>query len=375
MCASKPFTLNYITYGSKINAETIRQLLEHSLTNIGPGKRLPTPICIWGKHGIGKTELVREWAQEKGFAFVYIAPAQFEEMGDLVGMPTLQQNPEGQSVTRFAPPAWVPRQEGPGILLLDDVNRADDRILRGIMQLLQYYELVSWSLPAQWLIVLTANPDGGDYSVTTLDEAMLNRMLHVTMEFDAGAWARWAERNGVDERGRNFVLAYPELVNGRRTTPRSLVQFFQSIEQFEDFRENLPLIKLLADAFLDDSTTQAFVQFIHQKLDRLPGPADFLGSDNFEGAVQRLERLLFDGETKRLDMLSVVVSRMINYLLENPQPLGNEQFERLARFIQLDLLPNDLRLYMAQTLTGSKKPELAKLYSIPAIGKLLLEKM
>ena len=367
--------MNEITYGSKATAETIRQLLEHSFTQIGQSNRRPTPICIWGKHGIGKTELVREWAEEKKCRFVYVAPAQFEEMGDLVGMPTLQQTPEGQNFTRFAPPAWVPKEEGPGILLLDDVNRADDRILRGIMQLLQYYELVSWSLPSKWLIVLTANPDGGDYSVTTLDDAMLNRMLHVTMEFDAGAWARWAERTGVDERGRNFVPAYPELVNGRRTTPRSLVQFFQSIEQFEDFRENLPLIKLLADAFLDESTTQAFVQFIHQKLDRLPGPADFLDSDTFDASVQRLERLLYDGETKRLDMLNVVVSRMINFLLENPKPLSSGQFDRLAQFIQLELLPNDMRLYMAQTLTTSKKAELAKLYSIPAIGKLLLEKM
>ena len=38
--------------------------------------------------------------------------------------------------TVFAPPAWVPTADGPGILLLDDVNRADDRILRGLMQLL-----------------------------------------------------------------------------------------------------------------------------------------------------------------------------------------------------------------------------------------------
>ena len=31
--------------------------------------------------------------------------------------------------------------------------------------------------------ILTANPDGGDYSVTTMDDAMITRMLHVTMEY------------------------------------------------------------------------------------------------------------------------------------------------------------------------------------------------
>ena len=52
------------------------------------------------------------------------------------------------------------KDEGPGILLLDDINRADDRILRGCMQLLQNFELTSWKLPPKWQIVATANPEG-----------------------------------------------------------------------------------------------------------------------------------------------------------------------------------------------------------------------
>ena len=220
MSESQP-NFTYVTYGARVGAESVAALLEHALDSMAHSDERPTPICIWGLHGIGKTELVRDLAQARGCAFAYIAPAQFEEMGDLLGMPKIDTDAQGAEVTRFVAPEWVPRTPGPGILLLDDVNRADDRILRGIMQLFQNYELVSWALPSQWLIVCTANPDGGDYSVTALDEAMLTRMLHVTMTFDAQAWARWAERNDVDPRGINFVLAYPELVNGRRTTPRS----------------------------------------------------------------------------------------------------------------------------------------------------------
>tara|TARA_A100001037_G_scaffold288903_1_gene300088 strand:- start:234 stop:512 length:279 start_codon:yes stop_codon:yes gene_type:complete len=91
-------------------------------------------------------------------------------------------------------------------MLIDDVNRADDRILCGIMQLLQNYELISWKLPSDWHIVLTANPDGGDYSVTPMDNAMITRMMHVTMKFDVSAWAKWAEKTGIDTRGINYVL-------------------------------------------------------------------------------------------------------------------------------------------------------------------------
>ena len=113
-----------------------------------------------------------------------------------------------------------------GILLLDDMNRADDRILRGCMQLLQNLELASWKLPPKWQIVVTANPDGGDYSVTPMDGAMLTRMLQHEM---TKAWAVWASAAGMDERFIFFVLMQFEIVQGERTTPRSLTQFFRQI--------------------------------------------------------------------------------------------------------------------------------------------------
>lgn len=365
----------YITYGARVSAGSVAALLEHALDSMAQTAERPTPLCIWGVHGIGKTELVRDLARARGCDFVYIAPAQFEEMGDLLGMPKISADAALGEVTRFVAPEWVPRQPGPGILLLDDVNRADDRILRGIMQLFQNYELVSWALPPQWLIVCTANPDGGDYSVTTLDEAMLTRMLHVTMEFDAQTWARWAERNGIDPRGINFVLTYPELVSGRRTTPRSLVQFFNSLRTLGDLREHLGLVRLLGDAALDPETTQAFISFIHLNLDRLPTPEDILGAEDFGAIARRLDRLVHEGDTKRLDVLSVVVTRLSNHLLVRPDDPSEAELANLKRFLLLDLLPNDLRLAMAQELTQSKRPALMKLYSEPQIGQLLLRKM
>jgi hypothetical protein len=367
-----------ITYGARVFADGVQQLLEHALDDMlqtGLAGERPTPVCIWGKHGIGKTELVRDLALERGYGYGYIAPAQFEEMGDLLGMPRVLKTADQREVTRFAPPEWAPSQEGPGILLIDDVNRADDRILRGIMQLLQFYELVAWKLPPKWLIVLTANPDGGDYSVTPMDEAMLTRMLHVTMEFDVKAWSRWAERAGVDSRGIHFVMAYPELVSGRRTTPRSLVQFFQSIRSIENLEEQLGLVKMLGDACLDEPTTQAFINFVHLKLDRLPSPEDILLSEDFEALARRLHRIIHEGNTQRLDILSLLITRLNNHLIQRKSDPPPPELDNLRRFILLEWLPNDLRLAMAQELVRSSRPALQQLYAIPEIGKLLLEKM
>jgi hypothetical protein len=357
---------NYITYGAKTNAAQISQLLEH--VSLSKTNR-PTPLCIWGMHGIGKTELVREFAQTKGFQFVYIAPAQFEEMGDLLGMPRIEDG-----VTRFVAPDWVPEKEGPGIFLIDDVNRADDRILRGIMQLLQNYELVSWKLPEDWMIVLTANPDGGDYSVTAMDDAMLTRMMHVTMEFDVKVWARWAQQAGIYPTGIDFVLTYPEVVNGTRTTPRSLVQFFNALASITDLKQQLDLVKMLADGCLNTETTASFITFINMDMDKIISPEDILHASVFKIIEGQLKNLV-DGKTKRMDILSVIMTRLTNYLVYSREELTDKVFENLKAFILLTFIPNDLRLAMAQELVNAENKSLKKLYSIPEIGKLILTKM
>jgi hypothetical protein len=366
---------NYITYGATVNSEEVKLFLKHLSGRYisGHDSERPTPACIWGTHGIGKTELVRDFAKETGCKFVYIAPAQFEEMGDLIGMPRIENNDEG-SRTHFVAPDWVPTENGPGILLIDDVNRADDRILRGIMQLLQNYELVSWTLPRDWMIVLTANPDGGDYSVTSMDDAMITRMIHVSMEFNVKAWARWAERKGIDPRGINFVLTYPEIISGRRTTPRSLVQFFQSIVTIPDLKQNLDLVKMLADGCLDKETSVAFITFIHMDMDKLIAPEEILRTPDFKMVDGRLKDLV-DGKTKRMDILSVIITRLTNYLKYQKEDLKDKEFDNLRKFIMLPYMPNDLRLSMAQDLVNADRKDLKRLYAVPEIGKLILTKM
>jgi hypothetical protein len=370
---SKQF--NYITYGANATSEEVIKFLKHMTDRyIDDGEtERPTPVCIWGMHGIGKTEIVNDFAKDTGFRFVYIAPAQFEEMGDLVGMPRIESTEKG-SATRFVAPNWVPIEEGPGILLIDDVNRADDRILRGIMQLLQNYELVSWQLPQKWIIVLTANPDGGDYSVTTMDDAMITRMMHISLEFNAKVWASWAERKGIDPRGINFVLSYPEIVNGRRTTPRSLVQFFQSIKTITDLKKNLEMVKMLADGCLEKETAIAFINFINMDMDKLVSPEDILGTPEFKMIDGRLKDLV-DGQTKRMDILSVIITRLVNFVKFNKKELSNKEFDNVKNFILLPYIPNDLRLSMAQDLVNSGRNDLKRLYAVPEIGKLILTKM
>lgn len=365
-------TFDYICYGTACDALELERFLTHTITvneRLEEQGRRKTPVCIWGRHGIGKTEIVESLARARAAAFVTIAPAQFEEMGDLMGMPVVVD--EGRA-TRMAPPEWVPRSEGPGILLIDDVNRADDRILRGLMHLLQNFELTGWKLPRRWQIILTANPDGGDYSVTPMDDAMLTRMMHVTLRFDVRRWAAWADRAGVDPRGIGFVLTYPELVTGERTTPRTLVQFFERISGIDDLKKDLDLVTILGESCLDKATVSAFIAFVNQDLKDLISPEEVLGAKRFEQLAPRLTRLV-DGEVKRVDMLFAIYTRLVHHLALRKGALPDKALANLRELLILPALPEDMRLALAQDLSVLPAHKgLSKLFGDPAVARLVL---
>lgn len=345
------------------------------------GKR-GTPLCIWGTHGIGKTQLVSEYAKLRGWKFAYAAPGQFEEMGDLHGMPTIKASDLNNSAntkgtTIFSPPEWVPMEDGPGILLLDDINRADDRILRGIMQLLQNYELFSWKLPKKWQIVATANPDSGDYSVTTMDDSMLTRMIHFNMVFQAKSWAVWANASGVDQRGIAFVLSYPECITGKRTTPRTIVQLLDLISDISDWKNEYDLISSLAGSVLDQTTMAAFLAFINDELEALPSPEEILEAERNTDIKKHISRLAKgrEGDTKRVDRLSALLTRIFIFISSEGYEPQKKHLENLVELLTQDVFPNDLRMaFLTDTTKGSFKLK-TELLNDHRIAELLLNNL
>ncbi len=370
-----------LLYGAKLHPDRLIPALEHvfraNLTLSEDGQR-GTPVCIWGLHGLGKTTIVRDFAQREGWKFAYCAPAQFEEMGDLHGLPQVvdpDPNVEGDEYTVFRPPEWVPTDEGPGILLLDDVNRADDRILRGLMQLLQNFEMFSWALPPKWQIVATANPEGGDYSVTPMDDAMLTRMLHMTLVFDVKAWAAWASRSGVDPRGIAFVLTYPEVITGKRTTPRSVTQFFEQLRHIPDLKKDAELVQILAQATLDDAAVASFMSFVMDGLERLIDPLDILDAEKFAPIKKRIKELAHDEGGKRVDRLSTMCTRLFLALTHPEYEPQEAHGGNLVAFLLHEELPNDLRMSLHMDLIRDGGDAVQKMLRNKELATLLLDGM
>lgn len=361
----------YPGYGPEITAEKLVELLDSLLdfsdTPVEEGL-WQLPICIWGKAGIGKTALIHDYAKEKDCHLVHLAPAQIEEMGDLLGMPAI----EG-SQTVFRQPSWVPQEKGPGILLLDDFNRADERIIKGLMQLLQEKKMISWSLPSGWMVVLTANPETLDYNITPLDQALLTRMMHFTLVFDLRTWVNWAEKHQLERWCIDFALAQQDLFEEERHTPRTFSQFAYQVSrlQLTPSTDNDTLF-LLARSILGEKTARALKHFLSSGFQAIPSVHEILAAGDFDQEIGRLIGAWNDNSAQRVDLFAILINRLNAYLFSYPKSLTAAQIANLKKFLLLPSLPADQRFQLAQDWSNSSNEQLQQLIGEPEVARIIL---
>jgi len=357
------------SYGRMVKSPQLVELLSFWGKQItGRDTTTLMPICVWGEPGVGKTQTLESFARSQGWSFTYLAPAQFEEMGDLTGMPQIQILPDGREVTQLIPPAWVPQADGPGLLLIDDVNRADERILRGMMQLLQRGQLGDWTMPKHWMIALTANPDRNDFSVTHMDPALLDRMLHVVLQFDLKAWQEWAMQEGIDSRGILFTRFYPSFFALKTVTPRSFTQFLHIIQPIPDWREEESLIFSIGSGLLGEEGVASFLEFLRLGLERLPSSEDLL-----QAAQNNSLATLLDPWQGVNHQSFAVLAKLMEQMRGHLKSQKRRTPEGFIPFLKWAGWPVDLRLQMLRQLQEDRSPWLKAIQKDPALNMLLLD--
>ena len=379
------------TYGEKLNSTEVERFLNYTLKQndlLAKKGKHGVPLCIWGRHGIGKTEMVISFAEKHGYKYVYCAPAQFEEMGDLHGIPEVYNpTPEllnsGDEFTIYRPPEWLKSAienievDQPGFLILDDFNRADSRILQGCMQLLQMNALFSWSLPPRWQIILTANPEGGTYNVTEMDDAMLTRMIHVSMQFDAKSWAAWALENQIDTRGIDFVLSHPEVVTGQRTTARSLTHFFEQIQGLNDFttEDNLWLIRVLGKGTLEEDTVNKFIHFITFIQKKIIQPEEILDAEDFGQIAKKFKSQVKAKGIKRSDLLATICTRLQLHITSPSYRFQKRHEQNMTAFLLNEEMEASFRFNIHKACVNAENKDSKKLVKDSQVAQAIVKSL
>ena len=365
-----------------INQSELKEFLGHIITNnrhLQNNGKGPISIEVIGESGIGKTSSIIQLAEELGLNFVKLNLAQIEEIGDLVGFPIRQFEMTNGSDTKFVdehlvedyrnekykatgknqmsycPPEWIANKDKGGILLLDDWNRADSRFIQAVMELIDRQQYISWSLPKDWHIILTANPDNGDYLVNTIDNAQKTRFISVQLKFDMDCWAKWAKNADIDGRCINFMLMNPELIN-KEVNSRSAVMFFNSISSIPSFEDNLPLISMIGEGSVGNEFANLFAMFINNKLDKIISPKSIIDNDE-KYVIQTLRSIVGNEDKYRADIASTISIRLVNYLdrFANENKVEKQVIDRIKTVVKSDIFTTDICFNMVKGIYNANQ--------------------
>jgi hypothetical protein len=275
----------------------------------------------------------------------------------------------------YCPPEWIADKKGGGVLILDDWNRADIRFIQAVMELIDRQEYISWKLPKDWHIMLTANPDDGNYLVQSIDNAQRTRFISVNLKFEVNVWAKWAEQEGIDGRCINFLLMHPELVTDK-INPRSVTTFFNAISSLKDFAAELPIIQMIGEGSVGPEFALLFSSFINNRLDKLITPHDILLHDNETHVIGELRKAIGTGQAYRADIASILTTRMINYGIHYAE--SNTIYQKtIDRLIKLatdpDTLTDDLKYILVKKFLNGNKQKFQKMMVHPEVIKMSMK--
>lgn len=363
-----------------LNVHELKDFLKHIIDNNRYLQENNKPMVsteVIGDSGIGKTSSIVQLADELGLNFVKLNLAQIEEIGDLVGFPIRQFEMKDKKLTEwidensvedyrkkgyeatglnrmsYCPPEWISGKSNGGILLLDDWNRADMRFIQAVMELIDRQQYISWKLPKDWHIILTANPDNGDYLVNSIDNAQKTRFISVNLKFDLKCWGKWAEQAKLDGRCINFLLMHPELVT-KEINSRSVSMFFNSISSIKSFEDQLPLIQMIGEGSVGSEFSTLFTMFINNKLDKMISPENIMSQDE-QYVLNTLKGLVGKDKAYRADIAATLGTRVSNYLeyFAKENAIEKPLIERISKIVTEKIFATDVCYNMVKSIYNS----------------------
>lgn len=187
-----------------------------------------TTAFIWGHAGIGKSTVIRQFCEEKGYKFFPFYLGTMSDVGDVLGLATFVKDESGQDVaTKFAEPNWLrdmiaycnDNPDSGAVILLDEFNRARRDILNGMFSLALDKTFHTIKLPKNCHIIAAGNPPTDDYYVTDVnDTALMSRFVHIKLEPSFQEWTAYAKEKAFESTLVSFLQEQPELIEDHKST-------------------------------------------------------------------------------------------------------------------------------------------------------------
>ena len=312
-------------------------------------RRRARPVCLMGPAGIGKTEIVRQVAEEQGLAFLSYSVTHHTRQS-AIGLPRLtERQVDGKTVcvteytlSEIVAEVWRVMEESgkeKGILFLDEFNCASETLRPAMLQLLQSKSFGPHALPDGWMLVLAGNPGEYNASATALDPVMADRMRLLWLAPDYAAWRAYMVERGVhpmvlsylDDHRSHFYVFEKDGDGTGLVTARGWEDLSILLRMMEE--KNFPVDLTFVSQFLQSSkVARGFYTYYEQYSELLhSGIIDrILQGERLKEAEQEVTEM---GFPRRWALTCVLLLRLEN-LCADKKPEAGAAMETVLRFYQ-----------------------------------------
>ncbi len=254
--------------------EQIKYAISAYLTKNEIGEyRIPVqsqrPVFVMGAPGIGKTDIMKQVAEELSIGMVSYSMTHHTRQSAL-GLPFIQDKQykgEKYQVSEYTMSEIlstiydVVEETGTkeGILFLDEINCVSETLAPSMLQFLQFKTFGKHKIPDGWVVVTAGNPPEYNDSVREFDIVTWDRLKRIDVEADFQTWINYAKITGVHP----AILSYLELkqydfykvstgVDGKSfVTARGWVDLSKMMRIFEE--QDFPVDEDLISQYLQDT--------------------------------------------------------------------------------------------------------------------------
>lgn len=349
--------------------EKLKEILQN--TNIVP--------ALIGERGIGKTEILKQIANELGWGYQAIYPSSLEGP-DFMGLVVKDLE---LGITRYLAPEFLPVEKAVekgifpenGLLVIEEFNRAEMQTIHTLYPLLLERKINTHKIHDGWKIAVAMNPDNMVYTTVSIDIAALDRLLILPIEPHIEDYIDYSiSTNMYDRDVLDYLTTYPQmlLVNNEDNTdameknpcPRAWTRLQELKSKTRICNDNnLIDIEIIA-GLIGNKTATSFLGYIRNREFKPIAVNDIL--KNINGAIKQLQAIL---EKNRYDIINITLRELIYNI-----PTKKKQIEQIEEFILN--LPEELQVMFIKLLYDKRKSDYIKiLQSWNRFGQKALEKI
>lgn len=375
-----------------------------------------TPL-ISGKHGIGKSQMIKSIAEDFGGVCITIEGGTLKE-GEITGLPYQYKDENDNIRFRFLPYYAVERIQTeqkrlfrlsgkeaakttlsgdenryaienlapvqklemlrtgtvkPVIIFIDEINRTENSVYKELMNILLTRSVNGYNFPWWVLFVGAMNPSTQNslYATNEMDPAQLDRFLKIKVSDNTREWLKYGAKEGVSSEILAFIKDNPkclssndkELQDDEKPSPSP-----RGWDMVDSLLKSEPLVR---DFFTDKENDPKIVEkdmknLVSAKLGTSVATMFFASMVSQARAIMP-EEIFADDEkltqlSSKIEQLSAAkkiqtCDLMLNYLKENIEfmMLSKAQFEKNKKQLSklVTLLDSSARLLFAQKLSAA----------------------